>query len=479
MTRPRDPQPAGDDPDLDGRILALAGPGVLSNLSVPLLGAVDTALVGRLPGLGQLGAVAVGSAIFDILYWAFGFLRMGTTGMAAQAWGADDPDEVDRVLARGLWVAGAAALAIWLLQVPLGDLAFSLMAPSAQVEAPARAYFSIRLLAAPATLALYALNGWFLGVGDARTPLLIAVASNVVNMVLDVVMVKVWGLGASGVAAGTVTAQYLGLAVALVRFRQRVGRWLPVMRRPGVLDPVALRRFVAVNSDIMVRTLCLMASFTFFTARSAAAGDRVLAANALLLQLWHLMAYFVDGVAFAGETLVGQRVGARDPAGLRRLVRRLFLWGAAFGAAAATLYALAGVPLLRLFTDKPALVEDARRYLGWSVAAALVNPVCFVWDGVYLGATASRALRNAMLASTFLVYLPAWALLSSSMGNHGRWAALLGFMVARGLTLTWLAEGAVYGPLASPEGVGPAGGGAPTGEDGAPPTEDDLSEAAG
>lgn len=435
---------------MHGEVLALAWPSILSNLSVPLLGAVDTALVGRLDEIHTLGAVAVGAMVFSILYWAFGFLRMGTTGLTAQALGAGDDEEVQRILARALLVAAAGAAALVLLQRPLEAIAFRVVEASPEVEASARAYFRVRILAAPATLALYAFNGWFLGLQNARYSLYLAVMSNVLNIVLDYVFVAHLGWRAEGIAAGTVISQYAGLGLALVLHRRLRGHVFPRIRIPGVLDRAALIRFAGVNRDILIRTLCLMFTFSFFTARSAAAGDEVLAANSILFQLWSIMAYFVDGFAFAGESLVGRYRGAGDEAGLRRAIRLVFAWGMATAAVFSLVYGLAGESILGIFTDKADLIGFAMAYFGWTVAAPLVNTPCFLWDGIFIGVTASVAMRNSMLVATGLVFLPVWWFARGPLGNHGLWLAMTCFMVARGVTLSVLAPAHVLRPGRDP-----------------------------
>lgn len=419
-------------------ILRLALPNILSNLTIPLLGLVDTAIVGRLEGLDPLGAVALGGTLFSFLYWAFGFLRMGTTGLTAQAYGAGDGDEARRVLARSLLVAGTGAALLLLLQTPIEELAFWLLEASPGTEASARLYFSIRIWAAPATLGLYAFQGWFLGQQDARTPLLLALASNGVNLVLDLVLAWHLGWGVAGIAWGTLAAQYSGLFMALVAYRRREKAWWPRVSRSELLDFPALARFGALGRDILVRSLLMQLVLAYFMARSAASGDLELAVNSVLLQLWGLHAYLVDGFAFAAESLVGRYLGAGRRELLRSRIGALLVWGLGVSLATCLVFWLGRDSILACFTDKSEVLEGARAVYLWTLLAPPVNSVAFVLDGVFLGATAGRAMRIAMLEATLLVYVPAvWWIprYAPGLGSHGLWLALTAWELARGVTL--------------------------------------------
>lgn len=437
-----EPHDAGATRELDRRILALAWPNVLSNLSVPLLSAVDLALMGRLDQLRHLGGVALGAAAFDLLYWAFGFLRMGTTGLVAQARGAGDDAEQAAVLARGLFVAALGAAAMLLARAPLEQLAALMMRAndaSPAVEAAALAYFRVRIWAAPATLALYVCHGYWIGRGEVRTALALTVVVNVANVIGSLAFVAGLDLGAVGVAWGTLVAQWLGLLVALAVLRRRaawrhLGRWL---------EPTATLRFLGVGRDIMIRTLLLVGAFAFFRLQSAAQGEVALAANVILLQLVSLAAYGIDGFAFAAETLVGEARGGRDRAGLRAVVGRSMRWGVALGLLAGVTAYAAAPWLIALFTDHAEVARAARPYLLWAVVGMPIGAVCFIWDGVYIGATATAAMRDAMIACCLGVFVPLWWL-TQPLGNHGLWLALTVFMAARGVALGWLAPRSVY-----------------------------------
>jgi len=414
-------------------IFAIAGPIMVSNVSTPLLGVVATAVVGRIPDPAYIGAVAIGSLIFSFVYWGFGFLRMGTTGLTAQALGSGDAVELRASLGRAVLIAWAAGLSLWALQWPIGEVAFALLDGSAQVEALARGYFDVRIWSAPATLTNYALLGWFIGCGRARVALGLQLVLNLTNMALDAAFVLGLGWDVEGVALGTLLAEVLaaaaGLAVAGRELRGVGGRW----DRAALLDPTQMKRTVLVNRDIMVRSLALIAVFVWFTAQGAAQGDVILAANAVLLQFISVTAFFLDGVAFAAEALVGRAVGARRPDHLVIAARRTTGWAAAIAAlATATLFAL-GPALIDLLTVDPAAREAAREYLPWAAAAPLAGVWAFQLDGIFIGATRSADMRNAMLASLAIFAVGWWAL--TPWGNHGLWASLFVHYGARTATL--------------------------------------------
>ena len=416
------------------RVWRIAGPIIVSNVSVPLLGAVDTFVMGHLPEPKYLGAVAVGAMIFTFLYWGFGFLRMGTGGLTAQAFGARDGDEVRACLARAAIVAAPVSLALILLQYPASLAALALVDASAAVEELARAYFSVRIWGAPATLMNFALLGWFIGCRRARTALWHQLFLNGANIVLDLVFVLGLGWDVEGVAAATVIAEFGAMGLGLWLARPILVRVGGAFVRERILDRAQLRRTFALSADIFVRTVCVVFAFAYFTARGAAFGDVMLAANAILLNFQTFMAHALDGFAHAAETLGGGAVGARDRREFREAVRTSALWAliAAVGFAAA--YTVAGPLLVDLLTGIAEVRDAAREYLVWSQVMPLVSVVPFVLDGVFLGATRGRTMRNAMVAS-LAVYLVACFSLIPLWGNHGLWAALTIFMGVRGVTL--------------------------------------------
>lgn len=420
------------------RVWRLAGPIILSNVTVPLLGAVDTAVVGHLEHAYYLGAVAIGALIFSFLYWGFGFLRMGTTGFTAQAHGAGDGDEVRATLARALGTAVALAAVILVLQAPVLAAAMALIEAGPEVEGHARAYFTIRIWGAPAALGNYVVLGWFLGVLNARAALLLQVVINGLNIVLDLAFVVGLGMAVEGVALATVIAEYAGLALGLAMIRRALPAVGGVWRRGRILDVAPLKRMLRVNGDIFVRTLCLVFAFAYFTAEGARMGDVTLAANAVLLNMVMFMAYGLDGFAHAAEALVGSAIGARDRGAFRGAVRASTHLALATAGGLSLAYALTGGLIIDALTGVAAVRAAAREVLPWLIAAPLLSVWCYQLDGIFIGAVRTGEMRNAMIVSLVL-YLAAIELLRPLLGNHGLWLALMLFMVARGVTL-----GALY-----------------------------------
>ncbi len=429
---------------MNREILRLAVPNILSNISIPLLGMVDTALMGRLESAVFLGAVALGSILFNFIYWGFGFLRMGTTGLTAQAFGRSDRQEGIAILARGLMVAAIGSLLIIVLQGAIAWLGFSLIPGDESVKQLAKQYFYIRIYAAPATLALYVIQGWFLGMQNARYPMVLMVVINLVNILFNIFFVYQLGMKSDGVALGTVFAQYIGLGLAVGLFLRSYRSYLRFYDRKRMLNMDSLKLFISVNADIFIRTICLVFTFAFFTAASSALDSLTLAANQILLQYIALMSYGVDGFAFAAESLVGKYLGRHNLSRLKMSVRWLFLWGCSFGAAFSLIYALFGKALLRIFTNLQSVIEAASPFILWMAVVPLFGAIAYMWDGVYIGATATQAMRNMMLLATVCVFLPVYYLSVGPLGNHGLWLAMTLFMAARGVSLSLLAGRYVF-----------------------------------
>ncbi|RMH62451.1 MAG: MATE family efflux transporter [Calditrichaeota bacterium] len=429
---------------MNRQILKLAIPNILTNLVVPLLGTVDTILVGHLDAVYYIGAVAVGGMIFNFIYWGFGFLRMGTTGLTAQAAGAWDDAETVRVLLRALTVALTIALFLILLQRGIEWLAFQMVDATPDVTLHARSYFRIRILAAPATLTLYALNGWFLGKQNARYPLWIALASNGVNIIFNLFFVLILNLKSDGVAWGTVVAQYIGMIFALYLLHRTLPNWQTHFSLYRLFHFRYFTSFLSINRDIFIRTMSLIFVFSFFTAKSAEMGETILAANAILINMWMIFSYGIDGFAFAAESLTGKYIGSGDRDNLKKLIHTIFMWGVGLGALFSLLYSIAPQTLLRLFTDKQEVISLALSVYLWTAIAPLVNSFCYVWDGIYIGATAGRAMRNTMLFSTIIVFLPAFYLGRYYLGNNGVWVAMVLFMIARWISMQLLAGREIY-----------------------------------
>lgn len=412
------------------RIFAIAIPAMLTNVTTPLLGVVATAVIGRLGEAHLLGGVAMASVVFDCIFWLFGFLRMGTVAFTAQALGAGDAPEQRAVLARALMVAGATGLAIVALQVPLAALIFGSMGGSEAVTAAAREYFSVRLWSAPFVLANFVMLGWLVGLARAATGMAIQIFVNVVNIVVMIVLVLGLGTGIFGAALASVIAEGAGLVVGLAVAWRILGGRLG-LRADTLFDRQRLLRMLSVNGDIMIRTAALIAAFLFFTARGARAGDVTLAANAVLHNFTLVGAFFLDGMATAAEQLCGRAYGARDRQGFSRAVKLVLAWGFAFGLAATGLFALVGAPMIDLMTASADVREVARQFLWLAVLAPVCGVMAFSYDGIYIGATWARDMRNLMVAS-LAIYLAAWWLLQP-LGNAGLWIALLIFFIARGV----------------------------------------------
>jgi multidrug resistance protein, MATE family len=416
-----------------GRVLRIAGPIVLSNATVPLLGAVDTGVIGQLGDPAALGAVGIGAVILATLYWAFGFLRMSTSGLAAQAEGAGDMAERSAVLLRALIIGGAAGVALILLQVVLFAGAFHIAPASPEVEGIARQYLAIRIWGAPATIALFALTGWLVGLERTRAVLVLQLWQNGLNIGLDIWFVLHLGWGVPGVALSTLIAEWTGLALALWLARDAFG---PAFRAgvARIADRAALRRMFQASRDILGRTVLLQLSFTSFVFLGARFGDVTLAANQVLMQFLAVTAYALDGFAFAAEALIGQAIGARSESETRAAGRICLQWGFIGAIAMVALAAGLGPWLIDVMTTSPEVRSVARDYLPWLVAAPLIGFAAWIYDGIFIGALLTGDMLRAMLAST-LVYVAALLVLVPAFGNHGLWAALMVLNATRTLTL--------------------------------------------
>tara|TARA_R110000868_G_scaffold190217_4_gene433852 strand:- start:4086 stop:5408 length:1323 start_codon:yes stop_codon:yes gene_type:complete len=419
-------------PITHARVLRLAGPIILANISVPLLGLSDTLVIGRMPDPAALGGVALGATIFNFAFWSFGFLRMGTSGLTAQALGARDAEAVSTHLGRALLVAVLIGCGLIALQWPIATLAFGLMRGSAAVQAYGHDFFNIRIWSAPFTLINFALLGWFIGRQKAKTALGIQLFMNLLNIALSVTFVLVFGWGVKGVAAGTVVAEFAAAVLGLYLAWRNLD--LAHWTRARLLDAYEIARMIALNRDIMLRTFCLIFAFAFFTAQGARSGDVTLAANAVLGQFIAFSAFLLDAFCAAAEALVGEAVGARNRANLRRIVVLSCLWAGLTAIALTLLLFIAGPSLIDALTVSPDVREAARRYLPWAAAIPVFAVWCFLLDGIFIGATRSVEMRNAM-ALALAIFLASWWALVPSFGNHGLWAALMIFYVARSLTL--------------------------------------------
>jgi len=415
--------------DSDRQILNIALPAIVTNITVPLLGLVDTAIVGHMGDAAYIGAIAVGSMIFNLVYWVFGFLRMGTSGLTAQAYGRQDELAMRRILRQSLKWAGGIALLLILLQWPLCEVMLTVIGPTADVRPLAATYFYYVVWGAPASLGLFALTGWYIGMQNTRYPMYISILQNVTNIIVSLLLVYGLGMKVEGVALGTVIAQYVGLLTGIVLLPKGVRKIEP--------GGGSVESFFRINRDIFLRTLFLVGVNLCFTAIGARQGATILAVNTLLMQLYLLFSYVMDGFAYAGEAVGGRYWGAHKWESFMATVRRLFVWGAMMTALFTAVYVLGGESFLRLLTDEPSVVEASSDFVWWAYLIPVAGVSAFVWDGVFIGITASRGmlLSAIIAAATFFagvfVFVP-------SLGNHGLMLSMLLFLLMRGVVQTWL-----------------------------------------
>lgn len=413
-------------------ILRLALPSIVQNVTVPLLGVADVTIMGHIGDARHIGAIAVGSMIFNVMYWLCGFLRMGTSGLTAQAYGEDrHGGKVEAILYASLRLAFLIGLSMVVLQLPLRWLGFYLMRPTQDVAALCLPYFNICIWGAPAVLGLYALTGWFIGRQDTRTPMIVAITQNVINIALSALLVFGFGMGVDGVATGTLVAQWTGFFMAC-------GAWRMKYRSTThASHTTSLPSFFTIHRDIFLRTLCLVAVNLYFTSAGAAQGTLTLAVNTLLMQLFTLFSYFMDGFAYAAEAMTGRYYGAQDDKALSNTIGSLFRWGWLMVALFTLIYWVGGTPFLRLLTTDATVIQAASDYLPWAVLIPLCSMAAFVWDGVFIGTTYTRGMLISCAVAA-AVFFSLWFLLSPSMGNHALWVALLSYLALRGIIQTYL-----------------------------------------
>ncbi len=428
---------------INKRILQIAVPSIISNITVPLLGLIDVTIVGHLGAAAYIGAIAVGGMLFNIIYWIFGFLRMGTSGMTSQAYGKHDLDEVARLLLRSVGVGLLIAIILVTLQYPIRKLAFTFIQTTEEVERLATLYFRICIWGAPAMLGLYGFAGWFIGMQNSRFPMYIAITQNIVNIAASLCFVYLFHMKVAGVAWGTLTAQYAGFLMALLLWRRYYGGLKKHVAWHEVLKKEAMLRFFQVNRDIFLRTLCLVIVTLFFTSAGAAQEEIVLAVNTLLMQLFTLFSYIMDGFAYSGEALVGKYVGANNRSALYRTVRLLFIWGVGLSTGFTLLYFFGGKSFLGLLTNETSVIREAENYFYWVLAIPLTGFAAFLWDGIFIGATATRQMFYSMLVASgsfFLVYYS----LHEWMGNHALWLAFVVYLSLRGIMQAVLSRKILY-----------------------------------
>lgn len=417
-------------------ILKIAVPAILSNVIVPLLGLVDLTIAGHIGDAVTIGAVSVGATMFSLTYWNFGFLRMGTSGLTAQAYGARDRRQMSVMLFRSVALALLLGIAIVALQSPIRWLLLAAISPSEAVHTHASQYFSIIIWGAPATLATMSLTGWFIGMQNSTYPLAVSMVVNVVNIVCSLCFVFAMRLGFIGIPLGTLAAQWCGFILSAF-FAARMMRKETLGYAPRVEEMLrGLGRFFSVNRDIFLRSLCVMAVMLFFTATGACSGNMTLAVNALFMQLYLLYSHFMDGFAYAGEALVGKYAGAADKHSLRRCVSHLFAWGWSLAAIFAFAYGVFNHEVMSLFSDKPEVVAFAAAYRWWIALAPIAGMAAFIWDGVFVGLTATRQMLLSLAGAT-AVYFTIYFLFPLADANDCLWTAFLAYLAVRGVIL-WL-----------------------------------------
>ena len=414
-------------------VLTIAVPIMLSNVTEPLIGVVNTTVIGQLPEAHYIGAIAIGSLIFSFLFWGFGFLRLSTGGLSAQAVGAGDSAEVTAVLWRALAIAVTVGLCLIIASPIIEKVSFDLMGGSPEMRAQGEIYFRYRILSAPFALTNFCILGWFIGQGRAAIAFVVQIFLNVVNMTLGAWFVLSLGMTADGVGLSALIAEIAAVLLGGILIWRSIDRmkarttWAQVWNREKIL------RTLSANGDIMIRTLCLVFAFTWFTARGARAGDITIAANSVLLHFFEVAAYLIDGFAYASEALVGQSVGAKNRDRFRHAIKLTTLWALVVGAICSAIIWFAGPWFIDLMTVNPEVRNTARHFLFWSALTPLLGTICFQFDGIFTGAMATRDMRNMMVLS-LMIYLVAWWFLERNFGNHGLWAALSVFFIARGVT---------------------------------------------
>ncbi|MEP7174243.1 MAG: MATE family efflux transporter [Aestuariivirga sp.] len=414
-------------------VLTIAVPIMLSNVTEPLIGVVNTAIIGQLPEAYYIGAITIGSLIFSFLFWGFGFLRLSTGGLSAQAVGAGDSAEVTAVLWRALAIAVTVGLCLILASPIIEKISFDLMGGSPEMRAQGEIYFRYRILSAPFALINFCILGWFIGQGRATIAFIVQIFLNLINMGLGALFVLSLGMTADGVGLSGLIAELSAALLGGLLIWQSLRKLKVRATWAQIWDREKIMRTLSANGDIMIRTLCLVFAFAWFAARGARASDVVIAANSVLLLFFDVAAFLIDGFAYASEALVGQSVGARNRERFNRAIRLTTLWALVVGAICSAIIWFAGPWFIDLMTVNAEVRETARHYLFWAALTPLLGTICFQFDGIFTGAMATRDMRNMMVLS-LLIYLAAWWVLERNFGNHGLWAALSVFFIARGVT---------------------------------------------
>ena len=430
---------------MNKRILKLAIPNVISNITIPLLGMVDTALMGHLDSLIYVGAIALGSMIFNFIYWGMGFLRMGTVGFTGQAFGERNNKEIFLILARALSIALIATVGILALHYYIIDWTLLLTNSSAEIETQAKIYFNVRIWALPATLTILTLSGWFIGMQNTVYPMIISIFSNIINISLSFFFIFYMDMKTEGVALGTVIAQYMALGLAVVLFLKKYREYIIPINIASIFN-AKLKQFMHVNKDIFIRTLGIIFVMSFFTIHSANISDTTLAVNTILFQFFIFFSYMLDGFANAAEALSAEAIGAKSIKLLKKVIKNNMAFGFAFSLIFTLIYAFAGKYIIMLLTDNAEIISTATPLLYWVIAIPIISFAAFILDGVYIGATASKAMRNTMIIAAFGIFLPI-ALWGYGDATFRLWTAFLAFLLARGVLLYYTLEKSIYSKI--------------------------------
>lgn len=425
------------------RILGLAGPSILANMTVPLVGLVDLAITGHIGNASVIGGIAIGTMLFNLLYWNFGFLRVGTSGITAQAYGRQDFETAMDTFSQGIVTALGSALVIWAIQLPFLWVCFKLMDCTAESAGYAKIYFFIRIWAAPATLSLMSFKGWFIGMQDTISPMIDDIVVNVVNIVSSYLLAVTAHMGIAGVAWGTVIAQYTGIIVAVVIMLVKFKKYLPLINLKRCIHWKLMKSFFGVNVNLFIRSLCFMVIYVGFTALASKYGDVQLAVSNIMMQLLMIFSYFCDGFAYAGEALCGRYIGEKNLPDLKECVKDLFIWTMSIGVIFTLLYWVAGLPMFELMTSDRQVTDASKPYLAWLVAMPFVSCAAFMWDGVYIGATATVPVRNAMIAAA-VGFVASYYLTAPFVGVNAIYIAYFVHLAVRAVWLTVTAKQSIF-----------------------------------
>lgn len=428
---------------MNRNVLKLAIPSIFANITVPLVGMVDLAIAGRLGDASLIGGIAIATMLFDLLYWNMGFLRVGTGGLVAQAYGRRDFNDAMRVFVQGMATSLSIAVFLWVIQYLYIEAAFTFITCSPEVESLARDYFFIRIWAAPATLSLYVFKGFFIGMQNAVSPMIVDVTVNVVNLVMSAFFALFAGMGFPGIAMGTVVAQYTGLILAAALLTVYYRKLFKYIHIKTSVKFKYIRNFFIININLFIRSVCFLFIYAGFTSLAAKFGDLLLAVSTIMMKLMLLYSYFIDGFAYAGEALTGRYVGAKDPASLKKAVKVIFMWCMGIGVVSTFMYYVGGESLCRILTDNEQVIAESGRFLPWLLVMPVISCIAFTWDGIFIGATATKAIRDSMIYAVIGFFIAYYAL-AGTLGIQSLWVAFMVHLLIRTIYLSATAKKEVF-----------------------------------